>query len=290
MRKNKLWLLLVTLGLILSPVACGPKATPVAPTPVEATPTPKPVEVAPTPIPPTPTPIAEATPTPKPVEVAPTPVPPTPTAIAEATPTEAPPEEVFAGSYEALKGLKSYRFLCLFKFESEEKAEITAGSIEIKGEYVAPDKEHATWTDLSTGEGFEAIRIGDKAWFKVEGAWMEMPAEYAESIMQGVLMFGPVYGWGTLYTGLPGISNLVGREVVNGIPCLHYASSYKGWGAIFGGGLTEAKGDIWIAVEGFPVKYIFKASGTDAEGNRGSIEWSMELKDVNQPISIEPPM
>lgn len=263
MRRNKLWLLLVTLGLILL-TACRPKATPV---------------------------VEEATPTPKPeVEATLTPIPPTPTPVAEATPTEVPPEEVFAGSSQALKGLKSYRYLCLFKFETEEKAEITAGSIEIKGEYVAPDREHATWTDLSTGEEFEAIRIGDKAWFKVGDEWMEMPGEYAESVMQGVLLFGPVHSWDTLYMGLPGTSNLVGREVVNGIPCLHYASSYKGWGATFGGGIAEARGDVWIALEGFPVKYIFKASGTDAEGKGGSIEWSMELTDVNQPISIEPPM
>jgi len=53
MGDNKLWLLLVTLGLMLSLVACGPKATPVVeeatPTPAEATPTPKPVEATPTP-------------------------------------------------------------------------------------------------------------------------------------------------------------------------------------------------------------------------------------------------
>ena len=54
MRKNKLWLLLVTLVLVLPLLAiCAPKATPVAPTLVEATPTPKPVEATPTPIPPT---------------------------------------------------------------------------------------------------------------------------------------------------------------------------------------------------------------------------------------------
>jgi len=127
----------------------------------------------------------------------------TPTSIPEATTTEAPekeatttdvpPEEVFTGSYEALKNLKSYRYLSLFKFEGQETAEITRGSIEIKGEYVAPDKMHVTWTDLSSKEGFEAIRIGDKAWFKQNGEWMEMPAEYAESLMQMVLMFGPLH-------------------------------------------------------------------------------------------------
>lgn len=234
MRRNKLWLLLVALGVILSMAACAPKA--------------ETVEEA------TPTSIPEATTTEAPAE--------------EATTTEALPEEVFTGSSEALKSLKSYRYLSLFKFESQETAEITRGSIEIEGEYVAPNKMHVTWTDLSSKEGFEAIRIGDKAWFKQNGEWMEMPAEYAESLMQMVLIFGPLNSWDTLYTGLPGTSNLVGREVVNGIPCLHYASSYKEWGEVlFGGGIAEAKGNIWIAEEGFPVKYIFKASGTDPEGN-----------------------
>jgi len=256
MRRNKLWLLLVVLGIILSLAACAPKAETVEET--------------------TPTSIPEATTTEAPAE--------------ETTTTEALPEELFTESYEALKSLKSYRYLSLFKFESKEIAKITRGSIEIKGEYVAPDKEHAIWTDLSSEEVFEVIRIGDKAWIKQAGEWMEMPAEYAETLMQVVFIFGPLHSWDTLYTGLPGTSNLVGKEVVNGIPCLHYASSYKGWGVLFGGGIAEAKGDIWIAEEGFPVKYIFEASGTDTEGNQGSIEWSMDLRDVNQPISIEPPM
>jgi hypothetical protein len=256
MRSNRLWLLLIALGVILSLAACAPKA--------------KTVEEA------TPTSISEATTTEELEE--------------ETTTAEAPPEEVFTGSFDALKGLESYRYLSLFKFESKETAEITRGSIEIEGEYVAPDKEHATWTDLSSGEEFEVIRISDKAWIKQAGEWMEMPAEYAESLMQMIFMFGPLHSWDTLYTGLPGTSNLVGREVVNGIPCLHYASNYKGWEVLFGGGIAEARGEIWIAEEGFPVKYIFEASGTDTEGNQGSIEWSMELRDVNQPISIEPPM
>ena len=255
MRRNRLWFLLVALGVILSMAACAPKAKTVEET--------------------TPTSISEITTTKAPEE--------------EATTIEAPPEEVFTGSSEALKSLESYRYLSLFKFEGEKTAEIKPGSIEIKGEYVAPDKMHATWTDLSSKEGFEAIRIGDKAWVKQAGEWMEMPAEYVEGLMQMVLVFGPLYSWDTLYTGLPGTSNLVGREVVNGIPCLHYASNYKGWGMLFGGGIAEAKGDIWIAEEGFPVKYIFKASGTDTDGNQGSIEWSMDLRDVNQLISIEEP-
>lgn len=52
MRKNKLWLLLVTMGIVLFLVACGPKATRVeeaTPTLEEATLTPEPVETTPTP-------------------------------------------------------------------------------------------------------------------------------------------------------------------------------------------------------------------------------------------------
>ncbi|GAG57866.1 unnamed protein product [marine sediment metagenome] len=131
MRRNKLLLLLVALGVILSLAACAPKSETVE-------------EVTPTSIP-------ETTTTEAPEE--------------EATTTEAPPEDMFTGSSEALKSLKSFRYLSLFKFEGEETAEIKPGSssgFEIKAEYVAPDKEHAVWTDLSSGEGFEAIRIGDK--------------------------------------------------------------------------------------------------------------------------------
>ena len=50
MRRKKVWLLLVIVGLILPLIACAPKATPVAPRPVEATPTPKPAEATPTPV------------------------------------------------------------------------------------------------------------------------------------------------------------------------------------------------------------------------------------------------
>lgn len=78
MRRNKLWLLLVTLVIILSLTACT-----LGPTPVEATPTPRPVEATTTPIPLTPLPTATPIPpTATPIPLTPTPVPPaaTPTA------------------------------------------------------------------------------------------------------------------------------------------------------------------------------------------------------------------
>jgi hypothetical protein len=83
MRRNKLWLLLGTLGIILALTACTPKPAPATLTRVEATPTPKPVAATPTPVPPTATPIPPT----------PTPVPPTasPTTTATLMPTTPPP-------------------------------------------------------------------------------------------------------------------------------------------------------------------------------------------------------
>jgi hypothetical protein len=72
MRRYKLWLLLGTLGIILSLTACAPKPTPATLTRVEATPTPKPVAA-------TPTPVLSAVEGPVPPTA--TPIPPTPTAV-----------------------------------------------------------------------------------------------------------------------------------------------------------------------------------------------------------------
>lgn len=81
MRRNKLWLLLGILGIILLLTACAPQPTPATLTRVEATPTPKPVEATPTAVPPTATPIPPT----------PTPVPPTASPTTTATPMPTPP-------------------------------------------------------------------------------------------------------------------------------------------------------------------------------------------------------
>ncbi len=205
------------------------------------------------------------------------------------TPLEAPPEGLLSRSTGALAALESYRYTTRVEYEGTDGDEIDTGSIEIIGEYASPDREHVTWTDLATGEGFEIIRIGDTAWMHEDEEWIEVPQMAIESIMQVVFLFAPVYAWegmaGELETG----SNFVGKEVVNGVSTLHYSSDYAGWEERFEGDLHEASGEIWIAEEGFPVRSIFTASGIDEDGNQGSVEWRMDLTNVNQSISIEPP-
>ncbi len=87
MGRNKLWLWLGILGIILPLTACAPQPTPATLTKVEATPTPKPVEATPTPVPPTATPIPPT----------PTPVPPTASPTTTVTPMPTPPPPVAEG-------------------------------------------------------------------------------------------------------------------------------------------------------------------------------------------------
>ncbi len=274
MKQTTLFFCLVLISLVLVLVGCGPKETP-AVAPQESEPS---TTSESTPSAPSPETAATADET-EPQRETP----------AIETPLEAPPEGVLSSSTSALTSLESYRYTTRVKYEGTDGDEIDAGSIEITGEYASPDREHVIWTDLVTGEGFEIIRIGDTAWMHEDEEWMEVPQLAIESIMQVVFLFAPVYAWegmaGELETG----SNFVGKEVVNGVSTLHYSSDYAGWEERFEGDPHEASGEIWIAEEGFPVRSIFTASGTDKDGNPGSVEWRMDLTNVNQPISIEPP-
>ena len=107
MRRNKLWLLLGTLAIILPLTACAPKPTPATLTRVEATPTPKPVEATPTPVPPTATPIPP-TPTPVPPTASPTttvtPMPTTPPPVTEEDSIPTFPSQVPRITPQGLKG------------------------------------------------------------------------------------------------------------------------------------------------------------------------------------------
>jgi len=274
MKQTTLFFCLVLISLVLVLVGCGPKETPaVAPQESEPSTTSESTPSAPSP---------EAAATADETE-------PQREVPAIEAPLEAPPEGLLSRSTGALAALESYRYTTRVKYEGTDGDEIDAGSIEIIGEYASPDREHVTWTDLATGEGFEIIRIGDTAWMYEDEEWIEVPQMAIESIMQVVFLFAPVYAWegmaGELETG----SNFVGKEVVNGVSTLHYSSDYAGWEERFEGDLHEASGEIWIAEEGFPVRSIFTASGIDEDGNQGSVEWRMDLTNVNQSISIEPP-
>lgn len=206
-----------------------------------------------------------------------------------ASPPGEVPDELISRSTKSLQTLSSYRYSALVRFEWTDEETVQSDSIEIAGEFVFPNREHITWTNTGFGERFEVIRIFESAWLFEDGAWTEVPTLAVEGLMRTVILFAPAYAWESLASKLKTASSFVGNEVVNGISALHYTSDYAGWEERFDGSLHTGRGDIWVAEEGFPVRCVFTGTGSDEEGHQGAFEWRMEITDVNQSISIEPP-
>jgi hypothetical protein len=198
-------------------------------------------------------------------------------------------EGVFAGASAALEALSSYRYTTQFEFIAESNGEPESGSIEITGAVVAPDRRQILWKDLEEGSQFELIEIGDQAWMNDEDVWSEVPAIVADAMSQAVLIFAPAASWSGFYGELEASSSFVAEETVNGVRARHYTSTYSQWAATWKGELTSASADVWIALDGYPVRYRFSATGIDENGVQGTVSWSMDLTDVNSPFPIEPP-
>lgn len=200
-----------------------------------------------------------------------------------------PPEGIFAQSAAALAALKSYRYVTVFSFTGEEDGKPESGSVEVRGTVAAPDQQHVTWKDLETGNEFGIRRIGGQAWILDGTEWTSVPTVVADTMSQAVLIYAPSMSWSTSAEGMKTTSQYVGTETVNGIRCRHYSSAYRGWSQYWEGEITDSTGDVWIAEAGYPVRYRFAANGIDEDGDRGSMLWTMELTDVDEPLTIEAP-
>ncbi|GEM_PF-1188045 len=308
MRMNKLWLLLVTLGVILSLAACGSKATPV---PVgEATPTPKPVEATPTP-----KPKAEAAPTPKSkVEATPTPIPPSPTTVAEAKPSMlvANPEDA----------LDSYR--TRIEMELVERPEGMEGAKEpgvgdvfammfddwvMEIEWVRePEARHTVSTHSGMIPDTESIEIGDTMWLKMGDDWMQIPSgpSGAEATAQQELQLD----FEDLLRGLESGMTPLGTETVDDIRCQKYTidTDYAMPFPLPDDAPEEAlqsmptemafhvQGELWVADQrGLPPVVIRSQTTQELSFEIASQTTTLvyredrRLYDINTPITIEPP-
>jgi len=200
------------------------------------------------------------------------------------------PERAFAGASTAFEELTSYRYQTLFTFVGEEDGEIEAGSIELTGTVAGPDQQHLVWHDLDEDEQFEVIRVGSRAWILEDGMWTEVPPMVADAMTNAILVFAPSIAWSGIFGELEPTATYVGEDTVNGVTAHHYASTYQQWGGYWAGELQGACGDVWVADEGYPVKYEFSATGIDEDGDRGTVTWRMDLTDVNADITITPPV
>jgi len=282
--RNRWWLLLLAVGLIAGLAACSSNkdAAPPAsqPTATEAdSTTTSPAESPEPAVPPT-----------EPTEVPVAAVDAPPDAAASAEDVVPAPESAFSRAQLALEQLESYRYTTSFLFVGEEEGEPESGSIELTGIVAGPDLKHLTWRTLEEDESFEVIQIGEEAWILDDGAWEKVPVLVAEAMSQAALVYAPSVTWSGLFGELEPDSTYVGKDTVNGIPADHYTATYRQWGNYWQGDLIDAVGDVWIAEAGYPVKYHFSATGVDEDGDRGTVTWTMDLSDVNEPILLEPPL
>jgi hypothetical protein len=207
-----------------------------------------------------------------------------------ASDTEQNAADAFVGAADALSSLQSYRYTTSFTFAGIEDGDVEAGSYEMSGTVVEPERQHIRWTSVAEEETFELIEIEGRMWIKEGGTWEEIPVVAARAMSSIALVFAPSAAWNGLYGELLPESNYVGEETVNGIPARHYTTTYQHLRRYWEGELQDATGDVWIADEGYPVRYSFTATGFDEEGDSGTVLWTMDLTDVNADLTIEPPL
>lgn len=211
----------------------------------------------------------------------------------EAPPPTEPPsggaeteeEEISLSSVTSgIEGLDSYRshFEMAFESTAEGGAEHWVYAMDV--EYVRdPFAQRLVMRGTDVDEGLEIVQIGDKQYFVLaEGQCMVTSA--GEGDEMGMVVFEPE----DVIGGLENARRVRPDESVNGILCRHYTFDET---SILWGGFARAEGEVWVAVDGdYVVKYTLHADGKDpATQDEGHIEWEYEIRDVNAPITIEPP-
>ena len=146
-----------------------------------------------------------------------------------------------------------------------------------------PSAQHMVIQGGAAAEGvFEMFQIGDTRYITMgEGQCISTSAE--DEAMNAE-MFEP----GDVIGGLSNARRVRPDQDVNGIRCRHYEFDQTG---LTWGGFGKAEGEVWVAVDGeYVVKYLLQAEGKGpTSGKEGHLEWVYEIRDVNQPISVEPP-
>lgn len=284
MKKIGILLILTALALVL--IGCGAKETTSSQSPAAATETQPATTVADPETPPVPT--STTPPAQEPVTTE-APVVQPEVSIPDAPAVDDAADATFSKSIQALRALSSYRYRTVMNYEGTEDGVADSETLEVLGEYSAPDRHHLTVSDSSGDTRSEFVKIGDALWVYDDGEWTKVPEIAVAAMSQGIFSFAFDFVWGTLAEGLETGANFVGKETVNETKSLHYSSTNSDWEKDVGAGFGNAHGDIWVAEAGYPVKFVFTASGTDEEGNFGSVEWRADVTDVGSQVTISAP-
>jgi len=294
--KNLKWLLFVVLlaGLALTLVACGGGSdTASAP---EATKVVQAATDTPVPLPPTSTPLPPPTDTPLPEST-------------EAPAGPAPTDEGGSlGALERPNNVDSFRSSMTLSWQGTmtDGTEV-AESMMIAVEYVRdPLAEHVTISGdfpgtedmgLESGQALEMYVVDNTMYMNLFGNWMQVPAE------EGGLDADEMAFITTedMLTGLED-ANYEGKTTYNGVKVKHYTFDEKSFalGELPAGmEIDKASGNVYIAEEGnYVVHMDMTMSGANVKVptsetgevlQNGSMDITMDLTDINQPITIEVP-
>jgi hypothetical protein len=215
----------------------------------------------------------------------------------------ATPEEgvatVTSGPAEAFAKLKSYRMNMRFVLEGTATETPGALALDLEGAFVAPDRSQ-THVNARVGElqlEEESISVSGQTWVKTGDNWVEGEPKFQLSDLSP----------GSLLAELgPEQLRLLkpSKETVNGVDSLHYSldradvETMRSLGALLGqDGSSENLPEefsvgLWLAEDGgWPVRVTMTARGAMDGGNEMSLDFSVDITDVNDPgIKIEPPL
>lgn len=225
-----------------------------------------------------------------------------PTATAVAAPTEAPTAEPteetlsITNRTEGLDKLKSYRARWVLEWSGTEDDKPVTTTMNWTEEYTSDPKAlHITFASTSSDEDSEpaaeiwqvggmSYMVGGKA--GEEPVCISFSSDEESQFERG--LFNPAM------LGALENARYVGMDTVNGIRTRHYQYDEETLALT---GSAKVSGEIWVAADGgYVVKDVARWEGgfdfldTDDDETRvGKGEWTWELSDIDQPITIEAP-
>jgi hypothetical protein len=223
-----------------------------------------------------------------------------PTAQLPAEETAEPPSQElpFEMDEAALDNLNSYAYAFRLNGLSTMQGGVENFELSIEGKRQnSPQRaEQLKFHSSSDGDtqDVEAVYGEDlgKMWMR-EGtdAWQEIPV-MDQSMLQMFDALSMRFWWDSVFAGDPEGAQYVGDETVNGVASHHYRNTESSFIGAVAAGCTFAsvQDDIWVAVDGsFPVKRELNTEATCGDTS-GTFNLFMEIRDVNQPQEINPPM
>jgi hypothetical protein len=190
---------------------------------------------------------------------------------------------------EGLASLNSYRTTISFTTKGPDP--LTSSTIVYETQRSQEqDARYTNMTSTTVKEGVaepndgatEVYSIGNDQCTKSgdQWGWKSLAPNEAEMVDLATSMIG--------ITPLVDTPTFVAAETVNGIPTNHFSFKVSALGVKSGAEVTTNQGDYWLAIDGqYLVKYtLIIETVVDPQANIMHLETLIDVKDINQPVSI----